>query len=386
MDSIQHFPPLYRKTLSRHFKMFAILGYYIFNDSDKHFLIKYGRLIFFHCYFFVTVLFQVLYLFYGQRQGASLLEIIIAVPFSVLFIQAFAKLPILVVKRSLLRGVIEEMADLWPVSTAGDEEKTRVMQVRLRELKIVDNFLFFFSVFGVNFYNTIPLTISLKSFFSESENLYMYPLQMWIPFTTTTVLQYVIVSTVQITFSALLYISLNLTCELLLVTLVNDLCILLHLLQIDIENVISEAIPTVYDSGVGTSIDNYASEVEILHQKQANQRDYEKIKQLLKTHQKLMSIVERLNDIFGVIIFNSACTSSILICCFCFLTTTARGMDAIMYILSMIGMVFTIFNFAWPGQLLCDASAGISDAAYKCLWYERDQKIKKSIAIIMTRC
>lgn len=87
MDSIQHFPPLYRKTLSRHFKMFAILGYYIFNDSDKHFLIKYGRLIFFHCYFFVTVLFQVLYLFYGQRQGASLLEIIIAVPFSVLFIQ-----------------------------------------------------------------------------------------------------------------------------------------------------------------------------------------------------------------------------------------------------------------------------------------------------------
>ncbi|KAG7302127.1 hypothetical protein JYU34_013595 [Plutella xylostella] len=92
------------------------------------------------------------------------------------------------------------MADLWPASTAGDEEKTRVMRDRLRELKIVDNFLFFFSVFGVNFYNTIPLTISLKSFFSESENLYMYPLQMWIPFTTTTVLQYVIVSTVQITF------------------------------------------------------------------------------------------------------------------------------------------------------------------------------------------
>lgn len=31
------------------------------------------------------------------------------------------------------------MADLWPASTAGDEEKTRVLRDRLRELKIVDN-------------------------------------------------------------------------------------------------------------------------------------------------------------------------------------------------------------------------------------------------------
>ncbi|XP_022112395.2 odorant receptor 85b-like [Pieris rapae] len=112
-------------------------------------------------------------------------------------------------------------------------------------------------------------------------------------------------------------------------------------------------------------------------------KDYSLVKEIVKDHQKLLRVVDNVNLIFGPLLFVQVTFSSIIICCFGFLTIV--GKDLIKSLLATFGVILAMFNFCWSGQLLSDASSGIAEAAYNCPWYNRSVKFRKYIQIIIIR-
>ncbi|CAH4034661.1 unnamed protein product [Pieris brassicae] len=85
------------------------------------------------------------------------------------------------------------------------------------------------------------------------------------------------------------------------------------------------------------------------------ENDYSLLKEIVKDHQKLLRVVDNVNLIFGPLLFAQVTFSSIIICCFGFLTIV--GKDLIKSLLATFGIILAMFNFCWSGQLLSDAPA-----------------------------
>ncbi|XP_047508608.1 odorant receptor 85b-like [Pieris napi] len=113
------------------------------------------------------------------------------------------------------------------------------------------------------------------------------------------------------------------------------------------------------------------------------ENDYRLVTEIVKDHQKLLRVVDNVNLIFGPLLFAQVTFSSIIICCFGFLTIV--GKDLIKSLLATFGIILAMFNFCWSGQLLSDASSGIAEAAYNCPWYNKSVEFRKCILIIIIR-
>ncbi|XP_072949714.1 odorant receptor 85b-like [Epargyreus clarus] len=153
--------------------------------------------------------------------------------------------------------------------------------------------------------------------------------------------------------------ALYVSCDFLLVALTFNLSTLLYLLQRDLEDAVAN-----YDENVEESLNE--------------------IKSVVGRHQKLLWQADELNNIFGLLIFVQVSFSSVVICCFGFLTVIADGM-LLKNLTAVTGIMFAIWNLCWPGQLLADTSFGVCEAAYRSVWYTKDAKLRKYIVIIMNR-
>ncbi|CAG9583187.1 unnamed protein product [Danaus chrysippus] len=149
-------------------------------------------------------------------------------------------------------------------------------------------------------------------------------------------------------------------CDLVLVNLIFDLSTLLCLVHIDLKNL------------------GPPSHGQIIED------DCDDMKKIARKHQTLLRLTERLNDIFGPVIFIQLSFSSIVICCYGFLAIIANGMF-LKNMAASLGIVFAIFVLAWPGQKLIDMSSGVAEAAYQSAWYERNNKFRKYISIVIVR-
>ncbi|XP_050344619.1 odorant receptor 85b-like [Nymphalis io] len=361
MNNLKELPPTFVDTFIRHTILIEKIGINIFDESKVSFFKKHFKLALFMSLVMVLLVGQILYVIKRNEIGAEFLDVVSTIPSTFMVIQDLVKIFVVTYKRDRIREVIMEIGKIWPTEI-DDEEKKKTMYYWTKSLKFFDNAFFRAAIISLVFYELLPLAMTIYSINTEVDVQYQFPLQMYFFCDLHSHFQYALAYTYQIIVCTVVHMCVYVSCDFLLVDLIFDLSALLSLLRIDLEKLVEP------------NSSNYNFEDD----------DCEDIKIIVTKHQKLLSLADSLNEIFGGIIFSQVSFSSVIICCFSFMAVIADGMF-LKNLTASLGIMFAIFIIAWPGQILSDASYNIATAAYECHWYERGKKFRKYIAIIIAR-
>ncbi|XP_037942685.1 odorant receptor 85b-like [Teleopsis dalmanni] len=114
--------------------------------------------------------------------------------------------------------------------------------------------------------------------------------------------------------------------------------------------------------------------------------DMEFLRNIIIYHEKLLSLSDMLNDVFGVPLLVNFMSSACLMCFLGFQLTTGVSTEILLklllFLFSSSAQAYLICYF---GQKLLEASAGISNAVYIHNWFEADLKYKKMLVQMARR-
>ncbi|XP_026330949.1 odorant receptor 85b-like [Hyposmocoma kahamanoa] len=256
----------------------------------------------------------------------------------------------LIYKKNEMKALMYDVAEVWPTDLGGNKIKEEIKKNWLRPNAVV----FLLSI--VAFY-TPALILTLYDQYANDGTVFVFPFKMYyFCQNNTTLYSYLLVFVFEIIFSTCLHMLVHAPCNLMLTILTCNISMMMRWLQIDLENVLE-----VSD---GRAV-----------------FDEDKLKNIVKVHQKLLRLCEKLNECFGIAIFVSVVSSSLIIGFLAFLTLAIDKK----YIVATFVISFEMLNLSWPGQLLADMSYDIAEAAYRTQWYDADLKFKKFIYIIILR-
>nr|AIT72019.1 olfactory receptor 68 [Ctenopseustis obliquana] len=357
-------PPTLVGTLSQHLKIFKIIGLDFLGDPS---VVNHCRHVWFVSMLLLFFIGQLLFFAKSDEIEADFMDIANAIPLFMMAIQDLVKI-VALSKKQRVKGIILEIAELWPKEMI-NEEKRCLMNSWIRNLKMFNDYVYKFTTFSVFIFvwGTFFVTVFTTS---DGVKTYLFPFQLYYPFNIDSMWKYSAAFFFQAVTGTTIHLCLYLPCDLLLFTLTVDICILMRLLQYDLENikVVEKDRNGVFDP----------AEAE---------KSYRAVTELARTHQKLVKISENLNEVFGTIIFTVVSLSAVILCFFGFLLITVGGtqFQMVRSFLAVFVKMFIVFCLALPGQILSDASCGVADAAYKSLWYESDLKFRKIIFIMIAR-
>ncbi|XP_002053642.3 odorant receptor 85c isoform X2 [Drosophila virilis] len=107
---------------------------------------------------------------------------------------------------------------------------------------------------------------------------------------------------------------------------------------------------------------------------------------IVRYHERLLKLSEQLNKVFGVPLILNLLISSFVLCFVSFQMSV--GVEPIMMIkhsLYLISALSQVYLICYHGQLIADASTGISLAAYKQNWSYADARYRRALAFIIMR-
>lgn len=145
--------------------------------------------------------------------------------------------------------------------------------------------------------------------------------------------------------------------------------------------IISHKIETIVEKEFG----NFSHENITKFTKQQNEHIYEKLVEIVKTHNEAIKKCEILSKNLWHNILIYFFTASITICTCCIVIMKMRTFDILIFIVYIIGYTIQMFNYAYAGNLLVVASTDITVTAYNLPWYKCDTKVRKAILMIMIR-
>nr|XP_036673146.1 odorant receptor 85c [Drosophila suzukii] len=103
-------------------------------------------------------------------------------------------------------------------------------------------------------------------------------------------------------------------------------------------------------------------------------------------HQQILRLMDVLNDIFGVPLLLNFMVSTFVICFVGFQMTVGVPPDIMiklsLFLFSSMSQVYLICHY---GQLIADASSGLSLAAYKQNWHKADVRYRRALVFFIAR-
>ncbi|XP_061399082.1 odorant receptor 85b-like [Musca vetustissima] len=114
--------------------------------------------------------------------------------------------------------------------------------------------------------------------------------------------------------------------------------------------------------------------------------DMEVVKYFIEYHSKLLSLSERLNDIFGLLLFVHFASASVVICLVGFLMTIGTSFLSLFKLLIfLLTMLIESALICYSGQALMDASLNVSTAVFTSDWLRSDVKCQKMLILMSKR-
>lgn len=119
----------------------------------------------------------------------------------------------------------------------------------------------------------------------------------------------------------------------------------------------------------------------------SKQQRMDKLKILIRRHNKLLDIGEKLQNIYGTTLFVSFMLSSFLICFIVFMISTANDFASFsFYVPYLFIIVLQILLMCFYGQKILDSSTAVTNEIFHCGWEEfNDNKFTKYLMLIMVR-
>nr|ARO70227.1 Odorant Receptor 15 [Dendrolimus punctatus] len=100
-----------------------------------------------------------------------------------------------------------------------------------------------------------------------------------------------------------------------------------------------------------------------------------------ETKQNLLNAIKRHQDLIHLVV-----TSSLLICLSGFNITVSKDLRIVMAFITFLMLSLAQISLLCVfGDMIMASSTDVSNAAYRCLWYNADQGIKKNVLLIIMR-
>ncbi|XP_028037174.1 odorant receptor 85c-like [Bombyx mandarina] len=356
-------PYTYRNTYERYVNLLGTVGLDFFEESRGCFVKRNIKLLIFNILFlpFAAIQFGLML----KINAENFLEGALVIPIVVMFALDIIKMAIGVAKRSDIKYIFDEIGKLWP--REDDVDKNIILTIWLRRIGLLLNSFFIFAVSNLAMFETYPFLRTCYNLYVGNDD-YILPFQLCGLWEVKSTVVYILTYILEIVGTTPCQLFLYLPFDLLIVTLTSNVSILLRLLQADLQNAVRlhRERPNTY----------YVNDHE----------SYERIKEIVFRHQRILRIADKLSEVFGLVILVHVSLSAVVICFFGFLTVVYGGLiETISNFLTALNLILIVFLIALGGQLLCDTSSNISDAAYNSLWYEGDLKLRKLMLFIITR-
>nr|AOE48035.1 putative odorant receptor OR30 [Athetis lepigone] len=286
----------------------------------------------------------------GEIQMAELAYV---VSVYVVCIQAILKVAIVLLKMKEIRAIILELGSMWRTEDLTEVQISK-KNALLKRLKLCRIFIWIDIVESWHYTLAALFETLIRKFILQEECGLLLPFPCSFPFDPTeNWIRYIGVYIFE-TYSIFRIAYFYLGTELLMVTMCSLLATEFTLLQEDLLNI-----------------------------KPGN---HSLLKDIIRTHQKLISLADRLDDVFDKVIFVNMTSLSISMCFFGLSAKASHGFLPIAKnLVAAVGVTLPLFNLSYYGEQLREASAGVADAAYNNIWYQGDTNYQKLLWFIMRR-
>ncbi|KAL7741919.1 hypothetical protein ACLKA6_012131 [Drosophila palustris] len=115
-------------------------------------------------------------------------------------------------------------------------------------------------------------------------------------------------------------------------------------------------------------------------------KDLNLLQDLIAYHNKLLSLSDVTNSVFGLPLLLNFLTSSVMVCFVGFQMTLGLSVyHTVKLAIFLLSAVTEIYLICYFSDLLIVASEGVASAAYEMSWFEGDQRFKKMLVLITLR-
>nr|WCC57390.1 odorant receptor 51 [Papilio dardanus] len=275
---------------------------------------------------------------------------------------SFGKLLTIWYKRNEFRQLVKELADIWPISD-DDEEEINLKQSRTSSLRIAQFYYAFWNVLGVWLYNLTPIVVFVYHKVQGEPADLGYIWHMAYPFDKTKPIYHELVFIFE-ACGGMISVCSMLGSDILFMTMANHISLLLRLLQLRIRRLASTTVSSANDSQI---IDTYDDIIAVV-----------------KTHQRLITYGNDLENAFSLVNLINVLLSSVDICCVVFniLLDPWMAMSNKFFLgaaLTQVGIL------CWYADEIYTSSSGVADAVYESAWYIENIRCQKALLILMQR-
>lgn len=319
----------------------------------------------------VAVLQQVLFVF-DERN--PLVQKLSSIPSVLLPTEGIIKMSVSVINQKRIRKVMDELDGLYHKLTASDRLKVEAVSYRLRRAAYIFGITYFVVVW---FYHVFPIIIMTKIKLSTGEWVFLFPFYFWYPFNHRD--YYYLIYFYETIIGQISELSLAL----------NDMLYIMILAQFiaqyrQLRNGFSDLI----------------EEIRLANKYEQKHKDTFKL--LVEIQSKLNELCDELNDIFKFLLLARLILTSFIICFAGFNIVTQTDPIILFQFWSLITLTLghTLF-LCWLGDMIHEEvildffnflstfeifqSFEISNGIYCTKFYEIDQKVQKSLMLVMQR-
>lgn len=116
-----------------------------------------------------------------------------------------------------------------------------------------------------------------------------------------------------------------------------------------------------------------------------NDRLIKKLNVIVEDHCKVIDVCQKMSKCLSLNVLLHYFTSAVITCICCLMIMLADGAAKIIFVNYIIASTTQVFVYSISGNMLEDASTGISFTAYDFPWYKCDERVRKTIQMIIIR-
>nr|AXF48806.1 odorant receptors OR67 [Lobesia botrana] len=383
MEHLEKFPSEFSKPFAISFNFLAKSNISIHNKTSLCGKLRFLVLVTLYVTFYLSLFMSFQKVFtkeLGFYELANLLPIFIVAT------QGAMKGAIIILNLSKTKKVIDDLGTMWRRDGLTKIQRMKKNEM-LKRLNLCNSVFYWMNIIGTWQYLLVPLFETVfRTFLLEQDKL-LFPFICTLPFDPTQNWLVYLVTYFYESYSMIHLIYMYLGVEFLMITLCSHLATEFELLREDMLH----AKPILRDNRYLTNKVNIKSndryEDENFDNSALNMiEEGPWIEDVIRRHQKLITLSQFLNDIFNRMIFFNLLFATITICFFGFVARIARGpTEMANNFVGVVASMIPIFNLCYYAEMLSAASAGVADSAYHNLWYNGDVRYQKTIIFIILR-
>ncbi|KAG6443514.1 putative odorant receptor 92a [Manduca sexta] len=305
----------------------------------------------------------------GLKSGKSFTELTYIAPCIILSILSDMKSMSIIIYEKKVYQLMENlrMMEAHERIRENTAERGKIIEKGVNFLNLVINVLYVLNIILLVCFAFHPLVVMMLNYKKTNEIELLLPFPIVYPFDAYNIKVWPVIYLRQI-WSEIVAVFNICAADFAFYNFCSYITIQFRLLQYDIEHVITGTQKSIYNDEMRSG------------------RIRNKLVEIIKRHQELITCVNLLENIYSVSMLYNFISSSVIICLTGFNVTENKDMILVITFFTFLFMgLLQILFLSFFGDMLMDASIEVSNAVYNSKWYLVPPKTRKTLLLILTR-